>query len=70
MYLSFQPAPVLLLTGPAGVGKTTALRVLAKELKCQIQEWVNPITATINADSTTVSHSGNILFILLNVCPF
>ena len=61
MSLLFQPAPVLLLTGPAGVGKTTTLKVLAKELKCQIQEWVNPLTATFNTDSTMTYHSGRIL---------
>ena len=33
---------VLLLTGPPGSGKTATLRVLAKELGVEIQEWVNP----------------------------
>ncbi|KAF4113382.1 cell cycle checkpoint protein RAD17 [Onychostoma macrolepis] len=37
---------ILLLTGPAGCGKTATVRVLAKDLGFQIQEWSNPSTTT------------------------
>jgi cell cycle checkpoint protein len=30
---------ILLLTGPAGVGKTTALKVLARALDVELIEW-------------------------------
>ena len=33
---------VLLLTGPPGCGKTATLRVLAKKMNFQIQEWISP----------------------------
>ncbi|KAK3091878.1 hypothetical protein FSP39_023378 [Pinctada imbricata] len=33
---------ILLLTGPTGAGKTATLRVLARELKYDINEWANP----------------------------
>lgn len=52
-----KPAPILLLTGPAGVGKTTTLKVLSKELNCQIQEWANPITAAFNMDSAMIEYT-------------
>jgi cell cycle checkpoint protein len=39
-------APILLLMGPPGAGKTAAIRVLASELKLQIQEWANPVMAS------------------------
>ena len=45
--LCFQLPPILLLTGPAGVGKTATVRVLAKELKCEVHEWANPVTADL-----------------------
>ncbi|XP_053394672.1 cell cycle checkpoint protein RAD17-like [Mercenaria mercenaria] len=35
--------PILLLTGPAGVGKTATVKVLAKELRCELHEWSNPL---------------------------
>ena len=39
----FQLPPILLLTGPAGVGKTATVKVLAKELRCELHEWSNPL---------------------------
>uniref|UniRef100_A0A669QLQ0 Cell cycle checkpoint protein RAD17 n=1 Tax=Phasianus colchicus TaxID=9054 RepID=A0A669QLQ0_PHACC len=35
---------VLLLTGPAGCGKTATIQILAKDLGVQVQEWTNPIS--------------------------
>ncbi|WAR24888.1 RAD17-like protein, partial [Mya arenaria] len=35
--------PILLLTGPAGTGKTATIRVLARQLGCEIHEWSNPL---------------------------
>ncbi|XP_076321950.1 cell cycle checkpoint protein RAD17-like [Tachypleus tridentatus] len=36
-------APIALLTGPAGCGKTASLKVLAKALGVDIKEWINPV---------------------------
>ncbi|KAG0285296.1 Cell cycle checkpoint protein rad17 [Linnemannia gamsii] len=36
---------ILVLTGPAGSGKTAVLRNLAKEMGLHIVEWINPINA-------------------------
>ncbi|KAF2968581.1 hypothetical protein GQX73_g4956 [Xylaria multiplex] len=33
---------LLILKGAAGTGKTTTLRLLAKEMRCEILEWRNP----------------------------
>ncbi|XP_010133686.1 PREDICTED: cell cycle checkpoint protein RAD17 [Buceros rhinoceros silvestris] len=39
-----QDGSVLLLTGPAGCGKTATIQILAKDLRIQVQEWTNPIS--------------------------
>ncbi|NWR57340.1 RAD17 protein, partial [Bucorvus abyssinicus] len=39
-----QGGSVLLLTGPAGCGKTATIQILAKDLGVQVQEWTNPIS--------------------------
>ncbi|XP_069127183.1 cell cycle checkpoint protein RAD17-like [Argopecten irradians] len=35
--------PILILTGQAGTGKTATIKVLSRELKCDVQEWSNPV---------------------------
>ncbi|XP_063035956.1 cell cycle checkpoint protein RAD17 [Melospiza melodia melodia] len=39
-----QGGSVLLLTGPPGCGKTATLRILARDLGLQVQEWTNPLS--------------------------
>lgn len=39
---------MLLLTGPAGAGKTATVHVLASELGLELQEWINPVTDKFN----------------------
>ncbi|PVU93620.1 hypothetical protein BB559_003226 [Furculomyces boomerangus] len=34
---------MLVLLGPSGSGKTATLRLLAKELDCEVSEWINPV---------------------------
>ncbi|KAI1150505.1 cell cycle checkpoint protein RAD17 [Nemania diffusa] len=36
---------LLILKGAAGTGKTTTIRLLAKEMRCEILEWRNPTTS-------------------------
>ncbi|KAI1179321.1 cell cycle checkpoint protein RAD17 [Nemania sp. FL0916] len=36
---------LLILKGAAGTGKTTTLRLLAKDMRCEILEWRNPTTS-------------------------
>ncbi|XP_055842875.1 cell cycle checkpoint protein RAD17 [Episyrphus balteatus] len=37
------PAQICLITGPAGSGKTATIKVLAKIMRYQVVEWINPI---------------------------
>ncbi|XP_061182185.1 cell cycle checkpoint protein RAD17-like [Saccostrea echinata] len=39
-------SPMVLLTGPAGAGKTALVQVLAKELNCELKEWTNPVAGS------------------------
>ncbi|KAK2189322.1 hypothetical protein NP493_109g05020 [Ridgeia piscesae] len=39
-------APLLLLTGPPGCGKTATIQVLTREMAVEVQEWTNPATGT------------------------
>ncbi|KAK4895565.1 RFC checkpoint protein Rad17 [Elasticomyces elasticus] len=49
---------VLVLKGAAGTGKTTTVRLLAKELAANISEWQNPAGADMTAEgsATTAGH--------------
>ncbi|XP_062510170.1 cell cycle checkpoint protein RAD17-like isoform X2 [Corticium candelabrum] len=38
-----QGGSILIITGPPGAGKTATIKVLARDLCCQLQEWSNPI---------------------------
>ncbi|KAI0508594.1 cell cycle checkpoint protein RAD17 [Xylaria bambusicola] len=37
---------LLILKGAAGTGKTTTLRLIAKEMRCEVLEWRNPTTSS------------------------
>lgn len=44
--------PILLLTGPSGVGKTATVQALSHDLQFQIQEWINPLTTSSDQSFT------------------
>ncbi len=37
---------ILVLTGPAGTGKSATIDVLSKELNVELQEWNAPVSLT------------------------
>jgi hypothetical protein len=41
---------LLVLTGPAGAGKTATIRVLSRELKFDIIEWQNALDDVFNEE--------------------
>nr|CAD7395858.1 unnamed protein product [Timema cristinae] len=46
---------VLLITGPAGCGKTITLQVLAKNMDFNVREWINPVTFTLDEERPSES---------------
>jgi cell cycle checkpoint protein len=42
---------LLILKGAAGTGKTTTVRLLAKEMHCEILEWKNPTQSFVSASA-------------------
>lgn len=50
---------VLALTGPAGVGKTATLRVLAKELNVEILEWRNGMDDVVDSGKSFTAFAVN-----------
>ncbi|XP_014670142.1 PREDICTED: cell cycle checkpoint protein RAD17-like [Priapulus caudatus] len=51
-HASRKGAGILLLAGPAGAGKSTSVRLLASELRMEVQEWINPPTSTYRPEWT------------------
>jgi cell cycle checkpoint protein len=45
---------LLVLTGPAGAGKSTAVRLIAEELQCNVDEWQAPLLSTRNQSTTNL----------------
>lgn len=51
-------ASIVLLTGPAGSGKTATVRAVAADLGVGVQEWINPMSAGVSFDSWSESGGG------------
>ncbi|XP_077981912.1 cell cycle checkpoint protein RAD17-like [Glandiceps talaboti] len=49
-------SPILLLTGPAGAGKTATIHVLCNEIGLEIHEWINPVTSTFEPSTSRRHH--------------
>ncbi|OWK02131.1 RAD17 [Cervus elaphus hippelaphus] len=45
-----QGGSILLITGPPGCGKTTTIKILAKEHGIHVQEWINPVLPEFQKD--------------------
>ena len=52
----FQKKGILLLTGPAGCGKTATVKTLCNELSFYVQEWSNPTEITTYDPSRSYSN--------------
>lgn len=47
---SKKPA-ILVLTGPAGIGKTALIQALARDLSCEVCEWLAPVVSNNDNDA-------------------
>lgn len=59
----------LILSGPAGSGKTTALKCLCADLSIEIVEWINPSKGAFDV-SEGASHGESLLSFLQNTAKF
>lgn len=50
---------ILLVTGPAGIGKTTTVRLIAEKLRIELMEWTEGVD-----DRSLGSGSGGLLNLL------
>jgi cell cycle checkpoint protein len=69
-YASFQNAPIILLTGPTGAGKTATIHVLAKELGIEVQEWSNPVVTSTYLTKEQFQHNLSGVYIFNNLTAF
>lgn len=51
---------ILVLEGPAGAGKSTCIRVLAREMGLNIVEWINPLHLRTSAASYLGAEDGDV----------
>lgn len=62
-------APILLLSGPTGCGKTTTLNILCKFMQIQVSEWVNPIDKDFEYERSTSQTSRLLEFLSVAKYP-
>jgi len=53
------PGAILLLTGPPGSCKTTALKLIASNLDYEILEWISPVDTTEYSNNNEFSSNSN-----------
>ena len=62
--------PILLLTGPAGAGKTATVATIAKSMQCEVQEWSNPSLEEFGKMDVSWEDAKGFAFLLLLLCLF
>lgn len=48
---------MLLITGPAGSGKTATVRVVAKEMKYELVEWITPVDVDLVRSAPSLAYN-------------
>ncbi|CAD7091124.1 unnamed protein product [Hermetia illucens] len=51
------PGQMLLITGPAGSGKTATVRVVAKEMKYELVEWITPVDVDLVRSAPSLAYN-------------
>lgn len=59
--ISYGKSNILVVSGPSGCGKTEALKVIAKENKYDIVEWITPMDQIMDENSKILTF----LFIII-----
>ena len=69
------PPRILIVTGPAGAGKTALVRVVGAEMGYQVSEWLNPARHVWSSEAGTLlphvllaSRAAVHLYLVLSLC--